>query len=103
MTFSAFRLVGLGGTFVARNGKVSQSIMPRDFPQIPLKSKPEIQNWFRFYDIQTPITAVGTLVNKNVYFQKTLSYKYVCYLYVNCMQMKHEKVLYTFYSQNDHY
>lgn len=76
---------------MTRNGKVLQSVMPRDFPQIPLKSNSEIQNWFRFYAMQTPMTAVGTLVNKDVYFQKTLSYKYVRYLYVNRMQMRYEK------------
>jgi len=96
MTFSTFCFAGLGGTFVTQNGKVLQYIMPRDFPQIPLKSKIEIRNWFRYYNMQTPITAVGTLINKNTYFQKTSSYTYVSYLYLNQMQIRHKNVFTVF-------
>ncbi|RLU16321.1 hypothetical protein DMN91_012081 [Ooceraea biroi] len=56
------KLVGMGGTFVMRNGKIKQHVM-RDFSKTPLNSEAELNNWLRFYEMETPLTAVGTFVS----------------------------------------
>ncbi|KAL0131269.1 hypothetical protein PUN28_002677 [Cardiocondyla obscurior] len=55
-------LVGLGGTFEVKNGKVKQHVMP-DFSNTPLTTEADLNNWLRFYDMQTPLIAVGTFVS----------------------------------------
>ncbi|XP_053985125.1 ester hydrolase C11orf54 homolog [Hylaeus anthracinus] len=54
--------VGLGGTFLMRDGKVKQHIMP-DFSTTPLKTEAQLNNWLHFYNMSTPLVAVGTFVN----------------------------------------
>ncbi|KAG5313612.1 CK054 hydrolase, partial [Acromyrmex insinuator] len=56
------KLVGLGGMFEVRNGKVKQHIMPA-FSDTPLTSETQLNNWLRFYDMKTPLIAVGTFVS----------------------------------------
>ncbi|XP_012525195.1 ester hydrolase C11orf54 homolog [Monomorium pharaonis] len=56
------KLVGLGGMFEMKNGKVKQHIMP-DFSDTPLTSEIHLNNWLRFYDMPTPLIAVGTFVS----------------------------------------
>ncbi|XP_011636288.1 ester hydrolase C11orf54 homolog [Pogonomyrmex barbatus] len=56
------KLVGLGGMFEVKNGKVKQHIMP-DFSDTPLTSEAQLNNWLRFYDMETPLIAVGTFVS----------------------------------------
>ncbi|XP_012226509.1 ester hydrolase C11orf54 homolog [Linepithema humile] len=56
------KLVGLGGTFVMNNGKVKQHIMP-DFSDTPLNSEAQLNEWLHFYDMKTPLIAVGTFVS----------------------------------------
>lgn len=53
---------GLGGTFMMKNGKVKQHVMP-DFSDTPLNTETQLNNWLRFYDMQTPLIAVGTFVS----------------------------------------
>lgn len=53
-------LVGLGGTFVLRQGKAKQHVMP-DFSKTPLKTEEELNNWLKFYEMSAPLIAVGTL------------------------------------------
>lgn len=45
-----------------KNGKVKQHIMP-DFSDIPLTSEVKLNNWLRFYEMETPLIAVGTFVS----------------------------------------
>ncbi|KYM83575.1 Ester hydrolase C11orf54 like protein [Atta colombica] len=52
----------LGGMFEVRNGKVKQHIMPA-FSDTPLTSETQLNNWLRFYDMKTPLIAVGTFVS----------------------------------------
>lgn len=54
--------LGLGGMFTMSNGKVKQHIMP-DFSSTPLTSETQLNSWLRFYDMETPLTAVGTFVS----------------------------------------
>ncbi|XP_011170595.1 ester hydrolase C11orf54 homolog [Solenopsis invicta] len=56
------KLVGLGGMFEMKNGKVKQHIMP-DFSDTPLTTEADLNNWLRFYDMETPLIAVGTFVS----------------------------------------
>lgn len=58
-------LVGIGGTFLMKNGKVKQHVMP-DFSTIPLDTLNKLNNWLHFYDMSTPLIAVGTFVSSEV-------------------------------------
>lgn len=61
--------LGLGGMFEVKNGKVKQHIMP-DFSDTPLTTEEELNNWLRFYEMETPLIAVGTFVSA-----ETVSFK----------------------------
>ncbi|XP_011867594.1 PREDICTED: ester hydrolase C11orf54 homolog [Vollenhovia emeryi] len=56
------KLVGLGGMFEVKNGKVKQHIMP-DFSDTPLTTEAQLNNWLHFYEMETPLIAVGTFVS----------------------------------------
>ncbi|KAG7204034.1 hypothetical protein KM043_001893 [Ampulex compressa] len=55
-------LVGLGGTFLIKEGKVKQHVMA-DFSTTPLVNERDLNNWLHFYDMSTPLIAVGTFVS----------------------------------------
>ena len=55
-------LVGLGGAFLMRDGKIKQHVM-RDFSTTPLTTEAKLNNWLRFYNMSTPLVAVGTFVS----------------------------------------
>lgn len=48
--------------FVMKNGKVKQHIM-QDFSGTLLNSEEQLNNWLRFYNMKTPLIAVGTFVS----------------------------------------
>nr|CAD7415869.1 unnamed protein product [Timema poppensis] len=54
--------VALGGTFLLKESKAKQHIMP-EFSKVPLNSDEDVENWLRFYDMSAPLIAVGTLVS----------------------------------------
>ncbi|XP_014475171.1 PREDICTED: ester hydrolase C11orf54 homolog [Dinoponera quadriceps] len=56
------KLVGLGGMFTMRNGKIRQHVM-QDYSDIPLTTEAKLNNWLRFYEMETPLTAVGIFVS----------------------------------------
>ncbi|XP_066997889.1 ester hydrolase C11orf54 homolog isoform X1 [Anabrus simplex] len=56
------KAVGLGGTFLLKEGKAKQHIMP-DFSTVPLKSDDDVEKWLHFYNQSAPLVAVGTLVS----------------------------------------
>ncbi|OXU19862.1 hypothetical protein TSAR_003978 [Trichomalopsis sarcophagae] len=56
------KLVGLGGSFVMKEGKAKQHIMP-DFSEKPLNSVKELDDWLHYYDMSAPLIAVGTFVS----------------------------------------
>ncbi|XP_076657027.1 ester hydrolase C11orf54 homolog isoform X2 [Halictus rubicundus] len=55
-------LVGLGGTFLMNDGKIKQHVMS-DFSTVPLNTEAKLNNWLRFYNMSTPLIAVGTFVS----------------------------------------
>ncbi|XP_015172505.1 PREDICTED: ester hydrolase C11orf54 homolog [Polistes dominula] len=56
------KLVGLGGTFLINEGKVKQHVMP-DFSTTPLDTLQQLDDWLKFYNMSTPLVAVGTFVS----------------------------------------
>lgn len=54
------KIVGLGGTFLVKEGRVHQHIMP-DFSKTPVNSDEDLNKWLKFYDMDAPLVAVGTL------------------------------------------
>ncbi|XP_058798060.1 ester hydrolase C11orf54 homolog [Phymastichus coffea] len=56
------KLVGLGGTFLIKEGKARQHVMP-NFSDKPLNSVKELDNWLQFYEMSAPLVAVGTFVS----------------------------------------
>ncbi|XP_018574995.1 ester hydrolase C11orf54 homolog isoform X2 [Anoplophora glabripennis] len=56
------KLVGLGGAFLIKEGKVKQHVM-RDFSKTPLENEEDLNNWLKFYNMSAPLVALGTLVN----------------------------------------
>ncbi|XP_051174439.1 ester hydrolase C11orf54 homolog [Leptopilina boulardi] len=56
------KLVGLGGTFLLKEGKAKQHVM-QDFSKIPLKTEEDLNNWLKFYNMSAPLIAVGTFVS----------------------------------------
>ena len=55
-------LVGLGGAFLMSDGKIKQHVM-RDFSTTPLNTEAQLNNWLHFYNMSTPLVAVGTFVS----------------------------------------
>lgn len=52
----------MGGTFLIKEGKAKQHIMP-DFSTTPINSDDEVNQWLKFYDMSAPLIAVGTFVS----------------------------------------
>jgi hypothetical protein len=55
-------LSGFGGTFLLKEGKAKQHIMP-DFSTEPINTDEEVEKWLHFYNMSAPLIAVGTLVS----------------------------------------
>ncbi|XP_046390661.1 ester hydrolase C11orf54-like [Ischnura elegans] len=53
--------VGLGGTFLLKEGTAKHHVMP-DFSSIPLNTDEELNTWLKFYNFSAPLVSVGTLV-----------------------------------------
>ncbi|XP_039746520.1 ester hydrolase C11orf54 homolog isoform X1 [Pararge aegeria] len=56
------KVVGLGGAFVLRAGRVKHHVMP-DFSATPVRTDAEVDAWLHYFDMRAPITHVGTLVS----------------------------------------
>ncbi|XP_004364337.1 ester hydrolase C11 [Capsaspora owczarzaki ATCC 30864] len=54
--------VGLGGVFVIREGKAKIHVMP-DFSPVPLCSDAEVDQWLKFYEMQSPLVCLSTMVS----------------------------------------
>ncbi|KAJ1522089.1 hypothetical protein ONE63_002400 [Megalurothrips usitatus] len=54
--------VGLGGTFLLKEGKARQHVMP-DFSATPLHTEEDLNKWLNFYVMSSPLIAVGTLIS----------------------------------------
>ncbi|KAK3910491.1 Ester hydrolase C11orf54-like protein [Frankliniella fusca] len=54
--------VGLGGTFLLKEGKARQHVMP-DFSVTPLHTEEDLTKWLNFFNMSAPLIAVGTLIS----------------------------------------
>ncbi|XP_044739972.1 ester hydrolase C11orf54 homolog [Chrysoperla carnea] len=61
MKFYKEKVVGLGGTFLLKEGQAKQHVMP-DFSKTPITSGEDFNDWLKFYNMSAPLIAVGTLV-----------------------------------------
>lgn len=52
-------LSGFGGTFLLKEGKVKQHVMP-DFSKTPINSDEDLNKWLKFFEMSAPLVAVGT-------------------------------------------
>ncbi|XP_023947505.2 ester hydrolase C11orf54 homolog isoform X2 [Bicyclus anynana] len=55
------KVVGAGGAFVLRAGRVKHHVMP-DFSATPLRTDAHVDAWLHYFDMRAPIVHVGTLV-----------------------------------------
>ncbi|XP_063702104.1 ester hydrolase C11orf54 homolog [Culicoides brevitarsis] len=53
--------VGLGGTFLLKEGAAKQHVM-RDFSKTPITTEEELNTWLKFYEMPAKLINVGTLV-----------------------------------------
>jgi hypothetical protein len=60
--FIYFPLTGLGGTFLLKEGKARQHVMP-EFSVSPINTDEGVEKWLRFYNMSAPLIAVGTLAS----------------------------------------
>ncbi|KAH7155992.1 hypothetical protein EDB81DRAFT_376645 [Dactylonectria macrodidyma] len=51
------KLISLGGVFVIHKGKTKLHVMP-DFPQKPFKDEKDVQNWLKFFDVDTSLVCL---------------------------------------------
>lgn len=54
--------VGLGGVILIETSKVKVHVM-RDFSKTPLHSETDLNNWLKFYEVDTPLVGLGYLVS----------------------------------------
>uniref|UniRef100_A0A224XTZ3 DUF1907 domain-containing protein n=1 Tax=Panstrongylus lignarius TaxID=156445 RepID=A0A224XTZ3_9HEMI len=59
------KTLGLGGTFLLKEGKARQHCMP-EFSKVPIRSNNDLNNWLKFYEMSAPLVAVGTLLSKDI-------------------------------------
>uniref|UniRef100_A0A171AA04 Ester hydrolase c11orf54-like protein n=1 Tax=Triatoma infestans TaxID=30076 RepID=A0A171AA04_TRIIF len=59
------KTLGLGGTFLLKEGKARQHCMP-EFSKVPIRSNDDLNNWLKFYEMSAPLVAVGTLLSKDI-------------------------------------
>ncbi|XP_026477083.1 ester hydrolase C11orf54 homolog [Ctenocephalides felis] len=55
------QVVGLGGTFLLKQGRARQHVMT-DFSETPIYTEEQLNAWLRFFQMEAPLVAVGTLV-----------------------------------------
>lgn len=55
------KILGLGGTFLLKEGKANQHVMPH-FSKAPINSEEEVNQWLEFFEMSAPLIANGTLV-----------------------------------------
>ncbi|XP_050663942.1 ester hydrolase C11orf54 homolog isoform X2 [Leptidea sinapis] len=55
------KVIGMGGAFVLREGKVKHHVMP-DFSPTPLCTDSDVDTWLHYFEMRAPIMHLGTLV-----------------------------------------
>lgn len=56
--------VGLGGVFRVEAGRVKVHVMP-DFSTCPLTSDKAVNEWLKFYEVESPFTVLSTLISRD--------------------------------------
>lgn len=56
---------GLGGCFLLNSGKAKLHIMP-SFSEVALDSDDKLNEWLKFFEMNSPLVAVGTLVSNDI-------------------------------------
>ncbi|CRK96432.1 CLUMA_CG009848, isoform A [Clunio marinus] len=59
--FTDDKTVGLGGTFLIKEGKAKQHVMD-EFSKVPLYTEDDVNKWLTFHEMSAPLIAVGTFV-----------------------------------------
>jgi len=54
--------LGLGGVILIETTKVKVHVMP-DFSKTPLESETDLNNWLKFFEVSTPLVALGYLIS----------------------------------------
>ncbi|KMR04537.1 ester hydrolase c11orf54-like protein [Lasius niger] len=62
------QLVGLGGTFVMKNGRAKHHVLPYSW-NARLKAAADIHNWLHYFVLDAPLIAVGTLVSSSEFYK----------------------------------
>uniref|UniRef100_H2YBD9 DUF1907 domain-containing protein n=1 Tax=Ciona savignyi TaxID=51511 RepID=H2YBD9_CIOSA len=62
--FGARRPIGMGGTFLVKDGRIKIHVMP-DFSETPLTSEEDVNNWLRFYEVNAPFTCLSTFITED--------------------------------------
>ncbi|CAL1674315.1 unnamed protein product [Lasius platythorax] len=62
-------LVGLGGTFVMKNGRARHHVMPYLWND-QLTTAVNIHNWLHYCDLDAPLVAIGTLLSSSLCYKK---------------------------------
>lgn len=66
------KIVGLGGVFLLKNGKAKQHVM-QDFSKVPIHTDEDLNEWLKFYEMNSTLIAVGTLgMFRNFFFMVIL-------------------------------
>lgn len=59
--------VGVGGTFLIQKGKAKIHVMP-DFSPCPLNSDEDLNNWLKFFDMNSPLICQSVFVSRDLGF-----------------------------------
>lgn len=65
--YSEDKIVGLGGAFVMKAGKMHVHVMD-DFSKTPIDTTEDLNNWLTFHELSAPIVALGNLVSQETDF-----------------------------------
>jgi len=71
------RPVGLGGTFLLKNGKAHIHVMP-GYSATPLTCAEHVDTWLKFYEMSSPLVVLGYLVSHDPGFRLRMEH-FHCY------------------------
>ncbi|KAG8451805.1 hypothetical protein GDO86_003850 [Hymenochirus boettgeri] len=57
------KVVGMGGTFLIKEGKAKLHIMPREFSACPLNTDEDVNQWLKFYEMNAPLICQSVFVS----------------------------------------
>ncbi|CAK8676104.1 ester hydrolase C11orf54 homolog [Clavelina lepadiformis] len=59
------RAVGMGGTFLVKQGSIKIHVMP-DFSETPLTCDEEVTDWLKFYEVSAPFVCLSTFITEDL-------------------------------------